>query len=218
MKNILLLFLLLSTNVWATPTLVRSNQAEGNPQATITLPSNNVGNLLIITLETTGSIVSPSDTAGNTWTEIQEVDGVGWSYEAWYAKNCKASASTNTITLNDGGGYARVMAAEFSGVDTVSPLRNANSNTSTGTSLTTGVITTVSGDLVVGWFFNNGASVTSGGSYTPITSPSDALMEYKVTSTTSENPDATSSSNQWSAVGGAFIPSTTSTTHYNIIQ
>lgn len=189
---------------------VRGNSTSASSGFTITLPSNDAGNLIIVGVESTASSTdTPTDTASNTYTLIQNNVSGGWYFKLWYAKNCNASASTNTITTSSGGGFSRNTVYEFSGLDTTTPLRTSNQNSASNNSVTAGALVTVSGDLIIGYVFSNGGTLSAGTGYTIPITPADvfAAMEYKVTSSTSENPAmGNTGSAQWTAISAAFIP------------
>lgn len=224
MKKLLLLFVFcLWANIsFSAPAFVRaSTTASGSGGVTIAFTSNNAGDLIVVHGEIGGSgpLNAPTDTAGNTYTLItSDTAGGAWVHYMWYAKNINTSAGTNTITMtNSSAGFTRAAAVEYSGIDTSAPLRNSSHTGASSNSLSTGNITTVSGDLVVASFFNNGNSITAAGGYTDRQNWSTSLIEDKITSTTVENPSATSINNtQWTGVGAAFKPN--SVTHANTIN
>lgn len=212
----------MSQNSWASIAVVRtnSNSSSGAGSGNVTLPSNNVGDIIIVATETNGVIRSlPTDTAGNTWTLVQNNVTASWGFKMWIAQNCNASASTNTITTNDASGFARNVVIEYSGVATSGSLRTSNQNSATSTSLKGGTLSPNTGDLSVGFFFANGANLTVGSGYKIEVAPdSQSAFEDKNISNFLENPPMSGSSSvQWTGISASFVPSN-STTHYDIIQ
>jgi hypothetical protein len=216
MKKLLIttIFLLISTNcVFATPTYVRGNQNAGSGISTLTLTSTGAGDLLIACEEiyTAGNIPSTlSDSAGNTYTRIQNNTSTVQGFACYYKENATASGGTNTLSVTSDGTYGRYVVAEYSGVSTSSSLRTSGQNYNAAANSFTSnasAMTTVVGDLVIGFMFNYSAAITAGSGYTGETSPSQSLLEDKVATSTSENPNGTSTgSNAWLGIGAAFAP------------
>src|SRR5260370_36601419 len=88
------------------------------------------GNLVAVflTMDNSATIVgAPTDTAGNTYTQISAVSGgplgAGATTYLFYAKNAIANASdVVSATANNGNFTFRMVVLQFSGVDTASPL------------------------------------------------------------------------------------------------
>ncbi len=125
--------------------------------ATITLPGNpTAGNLLVAWIRggtATGDTLGISD-GSNTWTATPDGANVGDSsdtHEMFYAANCAGGATTFTITQSQSGHSLRVIIAEFSGVQTSSPINDHGtaSGSSATSSVTTAGTSTAIGDLVV---------------------------------------------------------------------
>lgn len=124
--------------------------------AAATFTSNTAGNLLIAVIgwnNSGRSFTSVTDTNTNTWTGVGTLVSSSTALtRIFFAANCKASAGNNTVTLAIGGGAnCSITIAEYSGVATSSPLDVTNqlTGTSANAALTTGITTTVAGDLVI---------------------------------------------------------------------
>lgn len=132
---------------------------------------NTAGNLLftnIVWLSPSDSfpvsIVSVTDTDGNTWLAIGSVlvctggSGIGTNGygQGWYCLNCIGNSVPNTVTVNftnsGGGGGATYIGramAEWSGVNTLGPVAQRVINNAIPSS--PNIITTASSSLLVGW-------------------------------------------------------------------
>lgn len=208
MKKIILslLFLLIPLYALATPTFVQANHNEGGSGSFgVTLPSVTGGDLLVICVESINTILTPTDTAGNTYTAIKTQNNGTWNFNLYYAKNAIGIGSTNTILVSNTGSFTRVGAVEYSGI-LATTTAIGNQNSSTGTSMTTGSFSANSGDLVMGCFFNNSGGVSAGSGYTgrSTAQPSSSLYEDKISSGGSENPSGTGANDAWTGAGATF--------------
>jgi hypothetical protein len=116
---------------------------------------NTGGNLLIAVVAWNNSgraFTSIADTIGNTWTAATTLVSTSTALlRIYYAFNCKATASNNTVTLTIGGGAnVAVTAYEYSGLLSSSiVLDQPNTGSGTTANPTTAPITNItSGDLV----------------------------------------------------------------------
>jgi hypothetical protein len=188
---------------------VRGGQGEGSSVTTVAFTSNNAGDLLVVAVWSgLGGSHSISDSNTNSWTQIGTVtDGVGSILSVYYCENCKASAGTNTITLDGGNGYKRLMCVEYSGIQTSTSLRTSLTNFGSGTTATVGNMTVVVGDLVLGsivgdWSNDNWGA---GSGYTKRAGGTRSGIEEKIAASTTENPSASGSgAAAWTAIGAAF--------------
>lgn len=124
----------------------------------ITVPAGGVpaGSLIFVAIcnEWTPGVTKIEDTAGNTYVRATKSSA---SYlpltEGWYAKNCNALSSGNSITVTNGSAARlRISALYGENVDTSSPLDKAvNTRGASGTqpSLVSGTLS-VEGELVIG--------------------------------------------------------------------
>lgn len=119
---------------------------------------NNVtaASLLYIAVQWPSSTATASiaDTLASTWTAVGAgviVQG-GQSSESWYSPNAAAGADTVTITFTAAQGNAMVTCREYQGVATSSPLDVQISGHGSGTTISSGSMTTTNAnDLLVAY-------------------------------------------------------------------
>lgn len=189
--------------------------------ASAAFTSNTAGNFLVAVIgwnNSGRSFTSVVDTAGNTWTGVGTLVSSSTALtRIFFVANCKASAGTNTVTMNIGGGAnTAITIAEYSGVATSSPLNVTNQLTGTTSNpkLTTGITTTVAGDLIISALEWVGTSALTAG--TGFTRESSVLhttnvqgMEDQITTATGTfTGDWTATAAQWALQVAAFKPNT----------
>lgn len=118
------------------------------------------GNLLVVS--SNGDFTSTAPTGAGTWTAGPSiVDGNG--VYTWY-KVATGTESTITVSLTSGSFDFVITACEYSGTS-ATPFDVSNSTTNSGvssfTSTSTGVTTTVAGDLVIAFGLFHGAGATA---------------------------------------------------------
>jgi len=99
----------------------------------------------------------------------------------WYVPVCKGGANTVTITPSVTAAL-EIHVSEWTGLATTSPVDQTTSATGTGTSVSSGAVTTsMNGELIFGygWVFN---TATAGAGFTPISLVNGDLDEYQVQS------------------------------------
>jgi hypothetical protein len=104
---------------------------------------------------TTSSITSVVDSAGNTYQlAVPTASGSGISQAIYYAKNIKAAAAgTNTVTVTFSAStpFVDIRALEYSGLDPINPFDVGTSASGSGTSANSGTVTTTAaGELIFG--------------------------------------------------------------------
>ena len=156
------------------------------------LPSSvTAGNLIVVSVSGwPNNTIAVSDNRGNSYSIAGNVLTSSGAYSAiYYAKNVVAGTTTVTVRTGRSGAQISMVVAEFSGVDTVSPLDSAAGAVGTGTAPSSGSMTpTNAGDLVIGSGTHNGNTVTTAGSgFTMIAIPTEdsnthqpLAMEYRV--------------------------------------
>ena len=111
---------------------------------------------------TTSTLTAVTDSAGNTYQlAVPTARGSGISQAIYYAPNIKAApAGTNTVTATFDAAtpYVDLRALEYSGLDPVSPFDVGASASGTGTSATSGAVTTTAANALI-----FGAGTTTGG-------------------------------------------------------
>ncbi len=199
------------TNIKLVQQNVNGNNA-GTSNMSVSFTSNNTaGNFLIVA----GSAARPagtlsiSDTLGNSYSTAfgpvtdttQDV-----AIYIWYVPICKGGANTVTITPS-GTAALEIHVSEWSGIATVSPVDQTASATGTGTSVSSGAMTTtMNGELVFGygWVFN---TASAGTGFTPISLINGDLDEYQVQGTAgSVAATFTQTSGTWFALMATFKP------------
>jgi hypothetical protein len=135
---------------------------------TLAFVSNNVaGNMGYATVQCAAAATTCTitDSNGNTWTEATHQDAAASSQWVFYSNNILKGY--NLLTITQGSSVAlRVSIAEYSGLDTTSPLDVTGSATATTSSaLSVGpIITTQDGDLLTVAWNNSGTNVATAGS------------------------------------------------------
>jgi hypothetical protein len=148
---------------------VQSNSAQptgtGQPSAPFNLPQA-AGDLNVVVIgwgDTTSTIQTVSDNAGNTYSlAVAPTQGAGLTQALYYAKNINASA-TNTVTVQFNGVPTSpdLRIVEYSGVDTANPFDGGAGASGTGSFLDSGPVSpTGVGDIILG-------AGTAGGAITP---------------------------------------------------
>lgn len=180
------------------------NFASANPNEVAYVSPVGKGNLLIAWITST-SIQAPTDTLGNTWTQIGStvINGYG-SLAAYWAV---ANAAGNT-TVNFGNrSLANIEVLEFSG-NSANPFDTSTQITGTGTTLSQSITPSVSNELVLGFGIGgSGLSIygNSGwGNVAGIGTSYSAI--YNLENTTSPVTPAftQSSSGPWGIITAAF--------------
>ena len=161
------------------------------------------GNLNVIAIgwsDSSSTIVSITDTAGNTYAAAGAPVTLSStaSQTIWYAKNIKsaaAGANTVTITFNTAAPNPDLRIAEYSGLDTVSPLDGTASGANAlGTAEATApLVTTNANDLLVAADFIHTSNAGAGLGYTirMIDSQAQILEDETVSAVSSYTATAT---------------------------
>jgi hypothetical protein len=161
-----------------------------------TLPSPvTAGNLIVVSVSGWPNLPATTpvtDSLGNTYSIAGDILVSQGAYSAiYYAKNIKGGTNTVTFDTVSSEGQISMVVAEFSGVDTISPLDSTIGTVSSGTVPSSGVMTpSQAGVLVIGSGTHNGTTVTTAGSgFTMIDIPTEdsanhqpLAMEYQVLS------------------------------------
>ena len=102
---------------------------------------------------------------GNTYSIAGTVLTSQGAYSGiYYAKNVIGGNDTITVRTVKSGGEISMVVAEFSGVDTISPLDRTAGATGTGSTPSSGNMTpSLAGDLAIGSGTHNGTTVTTAG-------------------------------------------------------
>jgi hypothetical protein len=173
-----------------------SSIASSAQNLAVTLPSTVTASDLIV-VSVSGWPNLPTSTAvtdsqGNTYSIAGTVLVSQGAYSAiYYAKNVKAGATSVTVRTVKSGGQISMAAAEFSGINTSSPLDKTAGAVGSGNAPSSGtMIPSVAGELIIGSGTHNGNTVTSEGSgFTMIAVPTEdsdthqpLAMEYRVLS------------------------------------
>ena len=139
------------------------------------------GNLNIVVVgwaDTTTTVQSVTDGAGNTYTlAFPATVGTGLSQAIFYAKNIVVAVSnTVTVTFSAPATSPDVRILEYSGLDPASPLDDTNGLSGTGTVLDSGIVfTSVAGDLIVGAAMSGGTVTTVNPTYTTVATNSSGI-------------------------------------------
>jgi outer membrane protein assembly factor BamB len=128
-------------------------------QTAVTVPytqAQGAGDLNAVAIgfdDATSTITSVTDSAGNVYQVAAPLArGSGMSQAIYYAKNIKgAAAGANVVTVQFSGAvpFADVRVAEYSGIDPVSPLDTSASATGSGSTASSGNLTTSAANEVI---------------------------------------------------------------------
>ena len=178
--------------------------------------AQNAGDLNVVIIgweDAIANIVSVTDTKGNSYAlAVGTTRSPGNnSLAMYYAKNIAAAttgANTVTVTFNTGAPLPDIRIAEYSGIDTISPLDASNGATGSGTAVSTAAMTTTAAnELIVGGdqLANSTNAVGTGFTQRVLTSHSHVLEDRIVTATGSYAVSATQTAGgYWTIVGATF--------------
>ena len=185
---------------------VQSNSATPqSPQTTVTVSytaAQTLGNLNVVVVgwnNSTAAVSSVTDSRGNAYAVAAApvVQSGTASQVIYYAKNISAAgagANTVTVTFSTAAAFPDIRIAEYSGLDTVSPLDVSvgAQGTTTSTSNSGPVTTTNANDLLVGANLVQSITTGAGTGFTSrgITADGDILEDRIVTVTGSYNATA----------------------------
>jgi hypothetical protein len=180
-----------------------NNQKDGggtsNPTATSAFSNalHNPSQILVLVVNLNGTTIStPYDSTGNnTYVDCGAgkvaYNGSVGAIELFYALNTQTASSVTVSVANSAGNNLRILAEEWTGGATSSPIDytpqsnpNANSGTGGGQNVTVGPTSSTSGDLILG-VSEFGGTPTVGTGFTANYAYAGANMEYVVTSSTS---------------------------------
>jgi YVTN family beta-propeller protein len=189
-----------------------NNATPASAQTAVTVPfsgAQGAGNLNVLAVawfNTTGHVLSVTDTRGNRY-----VLAAGPTTEAdagtqaiYYAANivaAPAGGNSVTVTFDTAVPYPDVRIAEYGGIDPINPVDVSVVGTGSGTTSSSGSVTTTSAnDLLVAANYVTTGTTAAGSGYTArvITSLNGSILEDRVvTSTGSYSATAPLSSGSW---------------------
>jgi hypothetical protein len=195
-------------------TFVQVNSATPQtPQTTVTVPfksAQTAGNLNVVVVgwnDSTAAVSNITDTKGNIYLPaVGPTVQTGVATQAiYYAKNIVAAAANGnsvTVTFSPAANYPDIRIAEYSGLDTASPLDvSVGAQGNSATSSSGAVTTTNANDLLIGANLVQTGTTGAGSGFTSrIITPQDAdiLEDRIVTATGSYSATAPiSPSAQW---------------------
>jgi|GEM_PF-6503273 hypothetical protein len=209
-----------------------SNISSGATSISAVLPSSvTSGDLIIVSVSgwPSNGTVTVSDSLSNAYVPAGNMPLTsGGAFSAiYYAKNVKAGSDTITFGTGVGGTQLSFVAAEFSGIDTASPLDTQASATGSSNAPTTGNMTpALMGELIIGAGTHDTSLTTSVGSGFSLiaiatedsSSHQPLAMEYKVANSTTATAAtfSLSASTGWAQAGAAFRPAGSGPITYSI--
>ena len=154
-----------------------------------------VGDLNVVIVgwnDSTTTVNTVKDTSGNVYTAalVPTVQTGTASQVIYYAKNiagAAANANTVTVTFNGSAAYPDIRILEYSGIDAISPLDVTAASSGTGTSSSSGAVTTLNAnDLIIGANLVQTGTTGAGAGFTTrfITSPDGDIAEDRVVTAT----------------------------------
>lgn len=211
MKKLLIFVLLCSLPSMAATALVQKKfSAPGTAGSTraVTTLGIGTGNLVAVFGVFTSTTSSTTPTAtGLTFAQVgADIVNVTASTKIslWYAKNTTSGATAVSCNTAASASFLDCYVLEFSGIDTVAPLRTNQSGTGNGTTLSTTALTVTVGDLIVAGGF--GANITATNLTLGDTGDGNADAYTLSAGSTSITPTMTSTTGQWGMLSAAFIP------------
>jgi len=148
--------------------------------------------------DATSTISSILDSAGNTYRPVSTSHGNGLTQAIYYARSIKAAAAganTVTVTFNAAAPFIDIRATEYSGLDPKYPIDVVHSTVGTGTTPSSGSVTTTAAqEVIFGAGTTTGGFTAAGPNFTSriITSPdADIAEDMFVTATGSYSATAT---------------------------
>ncbi len=165
------------------------------PQTSVAVPFNaaqGAGNLNVVAVgwnDATATVTSVTDTNGNVY---QLAVGPTkrttlLTQSIYYAKNIVGGTNSIAVKFSVGASFPDIRTAEYSGIDTTSPLDVAIGATGTNNSSSSGAITTTNAnDLIVGanMVFTSVIGAGTGFTSRRITTPDSDIYEDKVVTAT----------------------------------
>jgi YD repeat-containing protein len=159
-------------------------------------------NVVVVSWIDTNPIApSVTDTKGNVYTAaIGPIHYATGAQAIYYAKNIVAGSNAVTVTFSASVNFLDVRTAEYSGIDTVSPLDGAVGATGTAISMSSGALTTTNAnDLLVAGNYLASTTTAPGAGYTrrQLSSYSSILEDRVVNATGSYAGTATQNATGW---------------------
>ncbi len=172
----------------------------------VTYPvAQTLGNLNIVAVgwnDTTSTVTGVTDSHNNTYVlAIGPTTGTGLRQSIYYAKNIAAGSNTVTVTFSQAAVFVDVRVLEYSGLDTANPLDQTAGAVGSGTTASSGAVTTTAAnELIFGAGMTLAKFTGAGTGFTSriITSPdADIAEDRTVTTTGSYSATAPNSSSNW---------------------
>jgi hypothetical protein len=184
--------------------------AAGSTRA-VTVTALGSAHLLVVVGCWNGSGTSSAPTAtGLTFTQVgsDATDGGTNKTAMWYAKDTTGGAGDTTVTFNISvsASFLDAYVLEFTGVDTVAPLRTSQIGTGSSATASTAALTVTVGDLIVGGAIAPSVSATNMG-VLDSNADGNGLGHTLSAASTSITPTFTTGSGTWVMKAAAFIPS-----------
>ena len=183
----------------ATPQTASASVAVTYPAA------QTAGNLNIVGVgwnDTTSTVSNVTDSRGNSYAlAIGPTSGTGLRQSIYYAKNIAAGSNTVTVTFSQAATFVDVRVLEYSGLDTANPLDKTAGAAGSGTTASSGAVTTTAANELIfgaGMTISKFTGAGSGFISRIITSPdADIAEDRTVSATGSYSANATNSSSNW---------------------
>jgi hypothetical protein len=171
-----------------------SNLSYPNSSSVVTnfYSAQTAGNLNVVIFgwynSTSATVTSVTDTAGNSYTlAVGPIRSATNNLYIYYAKNIAASAAGNQVTVTTSATLdgSWLSLAEYTGLDTVSPLDGTTSGTGATAAISTGSLTTNNAcDVLINATYTDGAGIKTGTGFTNRSNAWGDFMQDRVVSTT----------------------------------
>jgi hypothetical protein len=196
-----------------------------SPTSLNVTPGSNVtnGHLIVVWAEAVlsgGSFATPTDTQGNTYTQVDTVTGGYGTLTMWYTLATATNSLTVTFTKSGGGTMTFVAAQvlEYSGNAASGNLdRHANNSSGSGTALTVNVSTTQVNDLILAAGIPaSSQTLSAGAGYTQRAASYGAEDKNQATAATIAATMTMSGGSGWGIVVGAFKGASSGSNTYTL--
>lgn len=149
-----------------TPVQSNINAGQSGTAVALAFASNNkAGSLLLCTIRGTVDATSVTDSAGNSWTQIDHLQNTEW-LSLWYAENAIAGANTVTAHFGSSASFVYMTVSEYTGVARHNSLNVHGITSGNSTNPTAPSVNASNGDLVFGYCEDHtGNTITAGTGY-----------------------------------------------------
>jgi hypothetical protein len=194
------------------PTFIQANAGTGTGVTTKTVSlgaATLAGDLVVVGIDFQGTTFGTiSDGQGNTFTQVgsQIVTPGGVKTRLYYARNIPGGAESVTITMPNSDPSLQVYVAVYRGANLVTPLDVSAQRTGTGSSVTSGSVTTSSPNERIVAFCVSDGTCSAGSGFTARSTHSGNLVEDRAATTVGSYAATGRSNRGWAIIMAAIRP------------